>query len=307
MAVPDYQSLMLPLLRRIAAAPQPVSIVDLVQPLGKDLGLSDEDIAERLPSGRFGRFYNRMHWAKLYMQRAGLLDAPQRGRFQITDRGRSILSGNPPRIDNTTLSRFPEFSAWREADSATDSGASGQDVQSTVPKETPEERIFSAIRELEAGLRGDLLDRVRRMSPGGFEALIVRLLTAMGYGKGQKDLAKALGGTGDGGMDGVINQDPLGLDQVYVQAKRWRDGSTVGSKEIRDFIGALNIHRANKGVFVTSSNFSAEAEKAAKGATVHVVLIDGNGLAELMVQHEVGALARDVIKIKELDEGFFEA
>lgn len=306
MAVPDYQSLMLPLLKRVAASPQPVSIVDLVQPLGKDLGLSDEDIAERLPSGRFGRFYNRMHWAKLYMQRAGLIDAPQRGRFQVTARGRGVLAENPSRIDNTTLSRFPEFSAWRAASTATEPGTSEHDAQNATPNETPEERIFSALRELEAGLRSELLDHVRRMSAGDFEGLIVRLLTAMGYGKGQKELAKALGGTGDGGMDGVIDQDPLGLDQVYVQAKRWKEGNSVGSKEIRDFIGALNIHRANKGVFVTASSFSAEAEKAARGATVHVVLIDGNGLAELMIQHEVGALARDVIKIKELDEGFFE-
>jgi restriction system protein len=307
MAVPDYQSIMLPLLRRIADSPTPVGIVDLVPKLASDMNLTPEDLAERLPSGRFGKFYNRMHWAKLYMSRAGLIDSPQRGRFQITDRGRKVLSASPTRIDNDALSKFPEFQAWRKLShvEGDEEGPTQPATQGGSP-ETPEERIYTAQRDLEASLKAELLDRIHEMRAADFEGLIIQLLVAMGYGQGREEMAAALGGTGDGGMDGVVNQDPLGLDRVYVQAKRWKDGNSVGPKEIRDFIGALNIHRANKGVFVTASTFTSDAEKSAQGSTIHVVLIDGLRLADLMVKHGVGVVVRDTIRIKAIDEGYFE-
>ncbi|HUJ03271.1 MAG TPA: restriction endonuclease [Rhizomicrobium sp.] len=306
MSVPDYQSIMLPLLKRIAASPKPVSIIELVPVLAKDMHLTEQDLAERLPSGRFGKFYNRMHWAKLYTTRAGLLESPQRGKFQITQRGRELLAENPRAIDNQTLSRYAEFNAWRShgpVDRTKDEVDATITTQSV--SEPPDERIYSAQKDLEAALTSELLDNVRKMDAADFEGLIIQLLVAMDYGQGRAEMAAALGGKGDGGMDGVINQDPLGLDRVYIQAKRWKDGNTVGPKEIRDFIGALNIHRANKGVFVTASSFSGDAEKAAHGSTVHVVLIDGEQLAELMIHYEVGVVVRDTIKIKAIDEGYF--
>jgi restriction system protein len=171
---------------------------------------------------------------------------------------------------------------------------------------TPRERIDAAQRELEAALRADLLERVRQMTPSDFEELVIRLLLAMGYGEGQEEMARALGGTGDGGIDGVVHQDPLGLERVYVQAKRWKANNNVSSPEIRDFLGALNINRASKGVFVTASDFTNDAKAAARNSTLHVVLIDGERLTDLMVRYKIGVLVRSVVEIKDLDEGFFE-
>jgi len=171
---------------------------------------------------------------------------------------------------------------------------------------TPRERIEEAKKELDRALRSDLLGRVRAMTPSEFERLIIQLLLGMGYGQGRDVLARAIGGTNDGGMDGVINQDPLGLDRVYIQAKQWKEGSGVSSPEIRNFVGALNIHRANKGVFVTASHFTPEAKRAADGSTLQVALIDGERLAELMAEHNIGVLIRDNVEIKDIDDGFFE-
>lgn len=313
MAVPDYQSLMLPLLRRVASAVGPTNIMELLPQVAADLGLSDADLAERLPSGRQGLLHNRLHWAKLYMIRAGVLESPSRGRYRITERGRALLARQPDRIDNNTLAAFPEFRAWLQA-RADDSGSDAAVITparapATLPLDpggTPEERIEAARRELEAGLRAELLERVRQLPPGDFEALVIQLLLAMGYGQGRDEMARALGGSGDGGMDGVIHQDPLGLDRVYIQAKRYQDGNSVGATAIRDFIGALNIHRAGKGLFVTTSSFTRDARDSARNATLHVVLIDGERLAELMVRHKVGVLVRDAIEIKAIDEGFFD-
>ena len=170
---------------------------------------------------------------------------------------------------------------------------------------TPEETIETARRELEASLTAEILDRVRQMSPADFEGLVILLLVRMGYGQGREELAQALGGSGDGGVDGVVNQDALGLDRVYIQAKRYKDGNTVGPGEINSFIGALNIKRANKGLFVTASSFTKQAREHASSSTLHVVLLDGIHLAELMVRHGVGVLTRSTVEIKAIDEGFF--
>lgn len=307
MAVPDYQSIMLPLLRRAEKAGKPIGIIEVLPGLAAEMGLSEGDLAERLPSGRQGAFHNRAHWAKHYMTRAGLLESTKRGEFQITARGRELLAEGLPKIDGDVLARYPEFVAWKHG--AVDAGSEGLPIGPaeipTVPLATPEERIDGARKELEAGLKADLLDRVRQMLPGDFEQLITQLLVKMGYGQGREEMAQALGGSGDGGIDGVVNQDPLGLDRVYIQAKRYKEGNVVGAGAIRDFIGALNIKRANKGLFVTASSFTADARESARGSTVHVVLIDGDRLAELMVRHKVGVLVRDVVEIKAIDEGFF--
>jgi restriction system protein len=273
------------------------------------LQLTEEERAERLPSGRQGLFHNRLHWAKTYMARAGLLSSPARGLAEITDRGRIVLQDNPGRIDGTTLDQFEEFSDWKEA-SAGGSAEGGEvtskpEVIEQVSSKTPEERIEAARKELERGLRAELLDRVRSMDPADFEELIVQLLLKMGYGSGAEEMAEALGGSGDQGIDGVIHQDPLGLDRVYIQAKRYADGNTVGSGAIRDFNGALDLKRAPKGLFVTASSFSRDARVQAESATRQIVLIDGQELAGLMIRHGVGTRVVGRVDIQEVDEGFF--
>lgn len=297
MAIPTYEQLMLPVLQEAGSRSEPVGIIDLIKPIATSLGLSEADLGEKLPSGRQGVFHNRLHWAKFYMSKAGLLEATQRGKFRITDRGREVLASRPVSLSSTALRDFPDFVEFIGA------GASGEDRQPSVhspklviiPVEldlTPAEALEVARREMEAALRAELLDRIRALLPSEFEELIVSLLLKMGYGEGAEELAKALGGSSDGGIDGVVHQDPLGLDRVYIQAKRWKDGNVVGSKDIRDFNGALDIVRAPKGLFVTASSFTREAQTSARDASRQIVLIDGEQLAHLMVRHQVGVRVR---------------
>ncbi|MFZ5669038.1 MAG: restriction endonuclease [Pseudomonadota bacterium] len=306
MAIPDYQSAMLPLLKRVAEAKEPVSIMELMPQLASDFDLSDEEMAERLPSGVQGVFHNRLHWAKFYMTRAGLLETTKRGRFQITPEGSSLLATSPSHISNQTLSASPAFKAWFKSSQAGTRSASTAGPVADTSGATPEERIEEARKELEANLKAEILDRVRQMLPADFEQLIIQLLVRMNYGQGREELAQALGGSGDGGVDGVVHQDPLGLDRVYIQAKRYKDGNNVGPEAINSFIGALNIKKANKGLFVTASGFSKQAREHSAASSLHVVLIDGDRLADLMIRHSVGVLTRHTVEIKALDEGFFE-
>ena len=307
MAIPDYQTAMLPLLQRTAEATAPVSIMELMPLLAGDFSLTEDELAERLPSGVQGIFHNRLHWAKFYMTRADLLHTTKRGRFEITDQGAKLLASNPVKISNQTLSEIPAFKTWFKVSQAV-SPLKGV-ASSTIPdvtNATPEERIEGARKELETNLRAEILDRVRQMHPADFEQLIIQLLVRMNYGQGREELAFALGGSGDGGVDGVVHQDPLGLDRVYIQAKRWKEGNNFGPEAINSFIGALNIKKANKGLFVTASSFSKQAREHAAASSLHVVLIDGDRLAELMIRHGVGVLTRHTVEIKTLDEGFFD-
>lgn len=306
MAIPDYQSAMLPLLKRAAETKEPVSIMELMPLLAADFNLSEDEIAERLPSGMQGVFHNRLHWAKFYMTRAGLLETTKRGRFQITSEGSALLAAGPTQITNQTLSASPAFRAWFKSSQASTTNEPAVAPVADTSGATPEERIEEARKELEANLKAEILDRVRQMPPGDFEQLIIQLLVRMNYGQGREELAQALGGSGDGGVDGVVHQDPLGLDRVYIQAKRYKEGNNVGPDAINSFIGALNIKKANKGLFVTASGFSKQAREHATASSLHVVLIDGDRLAELMIRHGVGVLTRHTVEIKTLDEGFFE-
>lgn len=312
MGVPDYQTLMLPLLRRIGASSGPTAVREHLDSVADEFGLSEAERGERIPSGQENLLSNRLHWARTYMGKAGLTESPKRGLAVITDRGRQLLAENPSSITNATLSRYQEFVEWTKvqrpaAGPVKDRPNSRLGALASAPIErTPRERIDEAVGEMESALRAELLDRVRRMAPAEFEGLILRLLIAMNYGQGTEEMALALGGSGDGGMDGVIHQDPLGLDRVYIQAKRWKEGNNVSAPDIRDFVGALNIHRATKGVFVTASEFTADAQHSARSSTVQVVLINGERLAELMVRYKVGVLVRSTVELKDLDEGFFE-
>lgn len=319
MPVPDYQQLMLPLLKRLAERSDAVPVRNFLDSVANEFNLSEEERAERIPSGIENLLSNRLAWARTYLGKAGLLSSPRRGFVQITERGRRVLSENPKGVDVSFLRQFPEFREWmarsqqpRESKQKDDQeklsvhGPKRPEITAHVEERTPRERIDSAQHEIESAIQEDLLARIREMSSSDFEELILQMLLAMGYGQGLDEMARALGGSSDGGMDGVIHQDPLGLERVYVQVKRWKEGNNVSAHEIRDFVGALNIHRATKGVFVTASNFTADAIKAANQSTVQVVLIDGRRLSELMVKYKVGVLVRAVIEIKAIDEGFFE-
>lgn len=307
MAIPDYQSLMLPVLRYAAESEQRVP--DLADRIANDLGLSEDEREELLPSGRQRVLHNRIHWAKFYMSKAGLIVSPSRGRFIASEAGRRFLAGNPDKLDTWTLTQFPEFAEFYETSSKSGSSGDRQDRANVEEAErsaaTPEEQIDQAYRSLNAALRADLLDRIRENSPAFFEKLIVDLLVAMGYGGSHKNAAEQLGRSGDGGVDGVINEDRLGLDRIYVQAKRYAEGNSIGRPEVQGFVGSLVGLGASKGVFVTTSSFSRGAVEYAHNLPQRVILIDGNRLAGLMIEHGVGTRSQQTIQIQRLDEDFF--
>jgi restriction system protein len=291
--VPDYQSLMLPVLRAAAAGEQRISTV--VQSLGEELGLSEVARAALLASGRQSVFANRVHWAKTYLAKAGLVEGTRRGHFRLTRRGADVLAANPERIDNRFLSRFEEFRQFSDR-SAKPADDEVVPEPADAAEQTPDEIMRAA----------QLLDRVRAAPPDFFERLIVNLLLAMGYGGSAADAGRALGRSGDDGVDGVIDQDALGLDRVYIQAKRYAAGNTVGPGAIRDFFGSLDRHKAAKGLFVTTSNFTSSARETADYLSKRIVLIDGEQLTRLMIRHNVGCRVEEVLHVKKVDEDFFE-
>lgn len=301
MAIPDYQSLMLPLLS-FAGDGQEHSVREARERLAAELGLSDEERAELLPSGRQPVFDNRAAWAKTYLQQAGLLSSPRRAHFQITDRGRQVLAENPATIDTKLLDRFPEFVEFRTAGkkNADDTGAV---VAESCETATPEEMLETAHQRIRGDLAGDLLKRIKAESPAFFERLVVELLVKMGYGGSRKEAGKALGKSGDGGIDGIINEDRLGLDTIYLQAKRWE--GTVGRPEIQKFVGALHGKRARKGVFITTSGYSAEARDYVANIDPKVVLIDGAELTELMIDFGLGVSTTATYEVKRVDSDYF--
>ena len=301
--VPDYQSLMLPVLRAAAVGEQRIGAV--VQSLGEELGLSEAARATLLASGRQTIFANRVHWAKTYLAKAGLVEATRRGHFRLTQRGADVLAANPERIDNRFLSRFEEFRQFSDRSTrSTDDEVVPEPADAT--EQTPDEIMRAAHRRIEAALAEELLDRVRAAPPDFFERLIVNLLLAMGYGGSAADAGRALGRSGDDGVDGVIDQDALGLDRVYIQAKRYAAGSSVGPGAIRDFFGSLDRHKAAKGLFVTTSSFTSSARETADYLSKRIVLIDGEQLTRLMIRHNVGCRIEEVLHVKKIDENFFE-
>lgn len=304
MPIPDFQTLMLPVLRE--AQKGEVRIGDVVERLAEEFQITPEERAQLLPSGRQTAFSNRVHWAKSFLSKAGLVEPTRRAHFRITSRGEQVLSSAPERIDNRFLSQFPEFRAFREGQETPENG-SALTVVGEAESLTPDEVMRKAARELEAALAGELLQKVLAGTPAFFESVVVRLLIAMGYGGSVSDLDKALvGKSGDGGVDGVIDQDPLGLDRIYVQAKRYADGNNVGAGAIRDFFGSLDRFKASKGLFVTTSTFSPSARETAELLSKRIVLIDGTQLARLMIRHGVGCRVEETLTIKKLDEEFFE-
>jgi restriction system protein len=253
-----------------------------------------------LPSGRQATFVNRVAWAYSYLKQAGLISSPRRGAYEITDRGRSVLAAPPARIDIAFLAQFPEFQAFRQGGGEVRDEATRPDAAAL----TPDEEIRAGYERLRAALAGQLLERVRAVSPAGFEQLVVDVLVALGYGGSRKDAARVVGRGGDEGIDGIINEDRLGLDTIYVQAKRWQ--GTVGRPEIQRFAGALQGQRARKGVFITTSSFSADARAYAAGLQTTIVLVDGPTLAQLMMDAGVGVSEAETIRVLRADEDYFD-
>jgi len=289
----------------MSAANGEVRISEVVRQLADELSLSEEDRSELLPSRRQAVFDNRVRWAKTYLTKAGLIESTRRAHFRITDRGRQALAENPDRIDNNYLSQFPEFEEFRSRSTDARQERLPTTEESAPEDRTPDEIMRSAHQEVELSLRQELLDRVIAAPPDFFERLIVNLLVAMGYGGSLEDAGRALGKSGDGGVDGVIDQDALGLDRVYIQAKRYQQGNTVGGGEIRDFFGSLDRFKAAKGLFVTTSDFTKDARETAGLLSKRIVLIGGDQLAALMVRYDVGCRAEETLYVKTVDEDFF--
>jgi restriction system protein len=306
MSVPDYQSLMLPVLTAFAQGEARIGSV--VDALSTKLGLTPEDRAELLPSGKQTLFSNRVHWAKTYLNKAGLIESTRRAHFKITPRGLQVLESHPARIDNRFLSQFPEFQHFveRAATDANDEQKSITAASVSERGETPDEVMRAAHRQIEETLAQDLLDRIQKAPPDFFERLMVNLLLKMGFGGSVADAGRALGRSGDGGVDGVIDQDALGLDRIYIQAKRYATGNNIGPSAIRDFFGSLDRHKAAKGLFVTTSAFSLSARETAEFLSKRIVLIDGEQLSRLMIRHDVGCRVEEVLAIKKIDEDFFD-
>jgi restriction system protein len=301
MAIPDFQTLMLPVLR--ASADGEVKTSDVIPKLAIELGLTEPELSELLPSGKQTTFANRVNWAKSYLGKAGLVTLTRRGYFQASERGREVLAKPPARITIKFLEAFPEFMAFRNASSPTIPSA--QTEQASLKDLTPDEVIRSAHAELSESLASDLLSKILASPPDFFERLVVQLLVSMGYGGSAIEAGKALGKSGDGGVDGVIDQDALGLDRIYVQAKRYTDNK-VSSGEIRDFFGSLDRFKATKGLFVTTSTFSPAAKETADMLSKRIVLVDGPLLTRLMIRFDIGCRVEETIQIKRIDEEFFE-
>lgn len=300
--IPNYQELMRPVLE--FSSGREVSIRDAVETISENLGLSEEEKTKLLPSGKQTTIANRIHWARSYLKQAGLVKNTKRGYYVITERGREALENSNVTINNELLEKFDEYqdfkSRTKDANlNISDTSKENQNLN------TPDESLREAHERMNDTLAFDLLEQLRAAEPAFFEDVIVDLFVAMGYGGSSKDAGKALGCSGDDGVDGVIDQDPLGVDQIYLQAKRYGHGNNIGSGAIRDFFGALSLKRASKGIFVTTSKFSSSAIETAKNLGSRIVLINGAELSKLMIKYNIGCRDEDVLHIKKLDDAYF--
>ncbi|MGR5069299.1 restriction endonuclease [Vibrio alfacsensis] len=303
--IPNYQVFMRPFLEIVnAAGGKEVKLRDVINQIADSFQLTDDEREERLPSGKQTVLDNRIGWARTYLTKAGLLEVTRRAHFVITERGQNAISDPNAVIDNLFLKQFDEFVAFKDQKNGQDKPEESD--QSVVEETTPDEVLRSAYKQINDALASEILSRTRKVSPAFFEQLLIELLLAMGYGGTGEGMAHTLGKSGDNGVDGVINQDPLGVDQVYIQAKRYADGNNVGAGEIRDFFGALNLKKAQKGIFITTSEFTSSAIQTAKDLGMRIVLINGKELAKLMLSYNIGSRDEQVIYLKRIDEEFFE-
>lgn len=303
MAVPDFQTMMLPILI-FHSDQHPRNTQELYQFTISKFKLSEEEQAELLSSGKQEVYKNRALWARTYLSKALLLESPARGVYKITQRGLQVITENPPEINISYLKRFDEIVKFLNLDKNSPSVHQPKNAQATFEFETPEETLDKLHSKLNNSLASELLETIKTCSPSFFEHLVVDLLSTMGYGRSIGE-SKVVGKSGDGGIDGIINEDKLGLESVYIQAKRWQ--GTVGDIEIRNFIGSLQLKGARKGVFITTSDFTTQAKNSAAMITgIKIVLIDGLTLADLMIEYNVGVSVKTVYEIKRIDSDYFE-
>lgn len=304
--IPDYQTIMLPLLKLVADG-QEYKLNDLIEVLAQDFRLTQEERDELLPSGQTFLFGNRVGWARTYLKKSGLIESPKRGFISITKRGEDVLKDNPPEINIKLLRQFPEFLEFQNAKREENNEPTTQVNQQSLEelfKETPEEQIENGYRKIRNSLEQEILSKLKSIHPAFFERIVVELLVKMGYGGSIQDAGKAIGKSGDEGIDGIIKEDKLGLDVIYIQAKRWE--SVVGRPEVQKFVGALAGQRAKKGVFITTSHFTKEATEYALQMDTKVVLIDGEKLAHYMIDYNLGVSTQNTYEIKKIDSDYFE-
>lgn len=306
MAVPDYQSVMLPLLQFTDGRKAEVSTDDAVEALAARLGLTDDDLKEMLPSGVQRTFVNRVGWAATYMKKAGLLEPTRRGYYRITPRGLDLLKKDPKTINVKLLKQYPEFLEFQKlkgtrSGEKTDTSKDSLDLETATPSEVLED----AYKNLRDELVDELLAKLKKASPSFFEQIVVDLLVKMGYGGSRADAGKAIGKSGDGGIDGIIKEDKLGLDFVYIQAKRW-DDAPVGRPHVMQFAGALQAQKATKGIFITTSRFTDDARSYVSQIGSKIVLIDGDQLSHLMIDHDVGVSTVSLYPVKRIDADYFD-
>jgi len=303
MAIPDYQSIMLPLLQLAATEPEKeFALREAVAILANKFNLTDEELQELLPSGRQPTFVNRVGWASTYLRKARLLESTRRGYFKLAKRGSDVLAQSPSAINVKSLAQFPEFIEFKSirSEQSIDEGLDSVATDSL----TPEESLEIEYQKIRENLASQLLDRIKQASPTFFERLVVELLVKMGYGGSRSDAGRAVGKSGDGGIDGIIKEDRLGLDVIYIQAKRW-DENTVGRPDVQQFAGALQGQRASKGIFLTTSKFTNEAQEYVSRIGSKIVLINGEQLAQLMIDHNVGVSVSTTYEIKRIDSDYF--
>lgn len=295
MSIPDFQQIMLPILKSVQDG-QEHHIQDVIEKTAMMLRLTEEERSHRLPSGYQTTFDNRVGWARTYLKKAGLLKSPSRGILQITDRGKEVLAQNPRKIDTKFLEQFPEYLEFKNY---------RREKEPVITADlTPEEILESSYQDLRNKLAHELLERVKLCTPEFFEKLVINLLVAMGYGGSRVEAGERVGRSGDGGIDGIIKEDKLGLDVVNIQAKRWQN--SVGRPEVQAFVGSLVGHRAKKGVFITTSKFTDNAIDYVSRIEQKVVLIDGEQLAQLMIDHNVGVYEDSQYIVKKIDLDSFE-
>lgn len=303
MAIPDYQSIMKPLLKLLADRKNH-HIRDVVKTLANEFNLTDEELEELLPTGRSPLFYNRVGWARLHLKKASLVEDPDRGYIKITSNGLEALAKKPQQINKQFLRQYPAYQkAQEESRARRKSKALSATVCEEADAATPEEALEASFAELQEGLAAEIIDSILKCSPEFFERLVIDVLVAMGYGGSRKEAGQAIGKSGDEGIDGIIKEDKLGLDIIYIQAKRWQ--GNIGRPEIQKFAGALLGQQAKKGIFITTSAFSTGAEKDVQNLDSKIILVDGHRLAELMIEYNVGVDPVTTYILKKVDSDYF--
>jgi restriction system protein len=300
MAVPDFQTMMLPVLTALADS-KPHSVREVSAIVAKSMSVSEADLQERLPSGYTTKWANRIAWVGTHFNFAGLITRPARAQMQITERGLRVLKDNPMRVDLKVLQQFSDYQNARRRKKEDGETVVEVEEEPVIP---PLETLEKSYDELRKALCAELLELIKNKPPIFFERLVLQLMQRLGYGRLVPDSAEHLGGSGDGGVDGLIKEDKLGLSEIYMQAKRW--DAPVGSKTVREFLGALDQAGAKKGVLITTSTFTKDAKAPLGKTDKKVSLIDGQMLAELMIDHDLGVSPDKSFHVKKIDSDFFE-